>query len=352
MNTITKHKDRPEFKTEEQQELEEEAHRKLRNYTKRVLKHTYLKARKKVSDDISHLINDWKFDVPGWNPVTVCPVFHKTQEDLEFEQEMEDKKNYFLGCQDGLKKTKIQIENEALRAKYDEMPSPEPTPKKSSEENIKSNAKQIINQFRGKEFCNLMLEAFEKDDYNKVFELAFQYDMRRRYSQRFETPVDAKQKELDDMTSEEADTMMNWQRRARMDLFEMFDEIIEHSKPDPSSQNAPEHCMAALKHLSGDLTYDDRAEAKKALLQSVKSLEAYPQTGIPESKKTSNECTCPNCSNTRDLNVLLNGMLTESSRMSEEEKQEVDNLFDCGLETPSDTVTEERLIEFGDSVVF
>lgn len=347
MTTITRHKDRPGFNNQEQQEKEEEAHRRLRNYTKRVLKHAYLKAKKEASDNISRLISYWRFDVPGWIPNTSCPVFHKTKEDLELEQEMVDKKNYVMGHREGLNKTKIQIENEALARRYDDMPRPKQKPKKPHKENIRTNAEQIISQFRGLEIVDSMLKAFKQEEYNKVFDLALQYDLRHRENQRMEAH-DKREKCKSSITEEHEKMARNW-RRPHLDWLEIFDEIIEENKPASASKHAFEHCKEALKHLSGDLTYDDRSDAKHALLQAMKSLEIYPQGDIPEPKQLYDDCSCPNCSNTRNLTVVLQNILTEPSDMKEEEKEEIDNLFDCNSKTPSEqaVVTEERLMDFG-----
>jgi len=355
MNQITKHYDRPEFQSEEQAEKDREAHRKLRAYTKKVLKHEYLKSRKEASDTITRLINHWKFDVPGWTPDnTPCPVFHKTKEDLEIEQEIADKREALLGRKK-TNKSKLELENDALKAKYDARPPLPEKPKRSPQENIRANAEGIISQFCGTEAAVPMMKAFDKEDYDQVFELALAYDQRFRDDQSAKHKQKREKMGLREATEEECARIQNSLRaRPHIDWLDIFDEIIDELKVTPPSPHALGHCIQALKSLNGDLTYDDRAAAKEEILQGVKSLEMYPQSTAPVPKVMKDECTCVTCSNSRALSEVLATIMAEPSQMPEEEKKDIDEMFSFGSESEEEKVkrdeerlSEDRLMEFG-----
>lgn len=344
MSKITKHTDRPEFNTEEQRQLEEKSRLRLRNYTKKVLSHHYLKAKKQASDEISRLISRWKFDVPGWTgDSAVCPVFHKTQEDLELEQDMERKKEALLGRRDGTKMSKFELQNEELIEKYDKSTPLPPAPKKSNEEKVRDNAFSIMSQFFGTEAAKPMMEAYESKDYHEVFELALRNDLRNR---RFQSMERSLKKEALEQGLVEIQNKLSW--NPKIIWSELMDEVVkEHNgfaEPDP---HATGHCSEAIKHLSGDLNYDDRALARDEMLQCLKSLKAYPQSTAPAPKSRFDECTCIACTNTKALSEVLKDIVHSPSGLSETEKEEIDNLFLTG----KDDISDEKIRDFGTKVV-
>ncbi len=355
MNKITRHIDRPEYNTEEQREKEKEVHLKLRSYTKKVLAHHYLKTKKEASDTISRLISYWRFDVPGWTGDSVaCPILHKTQDDIDIEQQMEYKKNRILGrgCKDKSRMTAVELKNEELKAKYDK-PLPIPprpsAPKKSNKEKVRRNAAQLIDQFRGTETAIPMMEAFEREDYLEVFELALHYDRRRREVQRMEKVKSPDRSEMCKKEKQNIDNKLLFRPHLQFD--ELFNEIMEEndtwSEPDI---HATGHCSQAIKHLSGDLTYDDRALARKEMLGCLKSLKMYPQSTAPKPESRFDECTCEVCTNSRELSRLLKDIVIHSPpKLSNTEKKEIDKLFleDDVDETP---VFEEKLRDFSENL--
>lgn len=350
---ITKHIDRSEYNSEEQRQLEEQAHLKMRNYTKRVLTHHYLKAKKQASDEISRLISHWKFDVPGWTGDTVpCPVLHKTPEDLEVEQDIQYKKESVMGRKDPSKMSKVQLQNEELKKKYDK-PLPRPprpdVPQKSNKAKVRGNATRIMAQFvEHPEMAKSMTEAFEREDYLEVFELAFRHDARNRQVQKAESQARSKKARKDsiDRIFNRTDYEEEIRFRPHVAWSKLMDEIIKENndliKPDP---HAVGHCSEAIKHLAGDLTYDDRASARQEMLECLKSLKAYPQSTAPIPKSRFDECTCIACTNNKALSEVLRDIVHSPTMMSEADEKEIDSLFREEKE-PEAPICDEKLQDF------
>lgn len=103
-----------------------------------------------------------------------------------------------------------------------------------------------------------MKQAYKKDCYDDVADLAYLYDRNRRPLQHPET-------RREDNTTPCKKPESPWQRVSEL--------LMEVAEEDQRKESPLKCCVEAVRHLSRDLTYDNRAAAKDSIRKAIKYLE-------------------------------------------------------------------------------
>lgn len=102
-----------------------------------------------------------------------------------------------------------------------------------------------------------MKQAYEKDRYDDVADLAYLYDRNRR-------PLpQPPERQKNDNTCKKPESP--WRRISEL--------LMEVAEEDQSKESPLKCCVEAVRHLSRDLTYDHRVAAKDAIRKAIKYLE-------------------------------------------------------------------------------
>lgn len=100
--------------------------------------------------------------------------------------------------------------------------------------------------------------AYERGNYDDVADLAYLQDRSRRPS-----PQPPESQINDNATLHREAPVSPWSRVA-----ELLEEVAEDQK-----ETSLKYCVEAVRHLSGDLTYDDRTAAKNSIRKAIACIE-------------------------------------------------------------------------------
>lgn len=106
-----------------------------------------------------------------------------------------------------------------------------------------------------------MKRAYERGNYDDVADLAYLQDRSRR-------PVAQSSDDADDSTPVDVPSLYSKNHSPWFRVAELLEEVAEDQKETPLK-----YCVEAVRHLSGDLTYDDRTAAKDSIRKAIACIE-------------------------------------------------------------------------------
>lgn len=140
-------------------------------------------------------------------------------------------------------------------------------------ETLKRNAQFLIESSRKlPDYSPVLLlsmeNAFHRSDYEAVIDYAMQHDTNTR-QQRTNFDRESDQDKTKEQIQSEVDEINNSLLFSH-NWATLLDEILAEK---PLEKTALGHCISAIKALSGELTYDARAMARKSLARAIVMLE-------------------------------------------------------------------------------
>lgn len=165
--------------------------------------------------------------------------------------------------ENALLKVEIEVADEHMKENLEEVEtSPAYGTAHDHEETSKRNALFLIESSQhidyDSETLANMKRAYEKGSYDDVADLAYLYDRSRRP---LAQPPESRVNDETTLCREEPESP--WKR-----VSELLTEVAEESSESPLKC-----CVEAVRHLSRDLTYDNRVAAKDSIRKAIQHLE-------------------------------------------------------------------------------